>query len=102
MRRLAADDRLRNATYHWARTAAQRDPASHNKYQALRARGHGHARALRSVADRLLGVACAMLRDGACFDPLCGAPHSGSYAEFGTMRSQLMVRSQVPGKTRVT
>ena len=44
MRRLAADDRLRNATYHWARTAAQRDPASHNKYQALRARGHGHAR----------------------------------------------------------
>ena len=68
-RRLAADGRLRNAAYHWARTAAQRDPASHNKYQALRARGHGHARALRSVADRLLGVACAMLRDGACFDP---------------------------------
>ena len=32
-------------------------------------RGHGHARALRSVADRLLNVACAMLRDGACFDP---------------------------------
>ena len=68
-RRLAADGRLRDATYHWARTAAQRDPASHNKYQALRARGHGHARALRSVADRLLGVACAMLRDGARFDP---------------------------------
>ena len=68
-RRLAADGRLRDATYHWARTAAQRDPASHNKYQALRARGHGHARALRSVADRLLSVACAMLRDGTCFDP---------------------------------
>ena len=32
----------------------------------LRARGHGHA--LRSVADRLLNVACAMLRDRACFD----------------------------------
>ena len=30
---------------------------------------HGHARALRSVADRLLSVACAMLRDRACFDP---------------------------------
>ena len=29
----------------------------------------GHARALRSVPDRLLNVACAMLRDGACFDP---------------------------------
>ena len=44
-------------------------PGSHDKYQALRARGHRHARALRSVADRLLNVACAMLRDGTCFDP---------------------------------
>ena len=26
-------------------------------------------RSLRSVADRLLNVACAMLRDGTCFDP---------------------------------
>ncbi len=68
-RRLAAHDRLRDAAYHWARVAAQRDPVSHDKYRALRARGHGHARALRSVADRLLNVACAMLRDGACFDP---------------------------------
>ena len=68
-RRQAAHDRLRNAAYHWARVAAQRDPASHDKYWSLRARGHGHARALRSVADRLLNVACAMLRDRACFDP---------------------------------
>ena len=68
-RRLATHERLRDAAYHWARVAAQRDPVSHAKYQALRTRGHGHARALRSVADRLLNVACAMLRDGACFDP---------------------------------
>ena len=68
-RRQAAHDRLRDAAYHWARVAAHRDPASHDKYQSLRARGHGHARALRSVADRLLSVACAMLRDRACFDP---------------------------------
>ena len=68
-RRLAAHDRLRDAAYHWARVAAHRDPASHDKYQSLRARGHGHARALRSVADRLLSVACAMLRDRAHFDP---------------------------------
>ncbi len=68
-RRLAAHDRLREAAFHWARVAAQRDPVSHGKYRALRARGHGHARALRSVADRLLHVACAMLRDGTCFDP---------------------------------
>ena len=67
-RRQAAHDRLRDAAYHWAR-AAQRDPVSHDKYRSLRARGYGHARALRSVADRLLNVACAMLRAGACFDP---------------------------------
>ena len=40
---LAAHGRLRDATYHWARTAAQRDEASREKYEALRARGHGHA-----------------------------------------------------------
>ena len=68
-RRLAAHGRLREAVFHWARAAARYDAVSRGKYQALRARGHGHARALRSVADRLLNVACAMLRDGACFDP---------------------------------
>ena len=67
-RRLAAHGRLRDAAYHWARTAAQRDRCSREKYEALRARGHGHARALRSVADRLLHVACAMLRAGTVFD----------------------------------
>ena len=67
-RRQAAHDRLRDTAYHWAR-AAHRDPVSHDKYRSLRARGYGHARALRSVADRLLNVACAMLRAGACFDP---------------------------------
>ena len=67
--RRASHDRLRDAVFYWSRLAVQRDPVSHDKYQSLRARGHGHARALRSVADRLLNVACAMLRHGACFDP---------------------------------
>ena len=67
-RRLAAHDRLRDAAYHWARVAAPRDPASHDKYQSFRARGHDHARALRSVADRLLSVACAMLHARARFE----------------------------------
>jgi len=35
----------------------------------LRARGHSHARALRSVVDRLLYVACAILEKGTLFDP---------------------------------
>ena len=31
-------------------------------YQVLRSRGHEHARFLRSVADRLLNIACAPRR----------------------------------------
>ncbi len=69
IRRLAAHRRLCNAVYHWARVAVQHDPTSRAKYAALRQRGHGHARALRSVADRLLAVACAMLQDQTLFDP---------------------------------
>lgn len=68
-RRQAAHNRLANAVYHWARVAVQHDPKSRAKYSALRQRGHGHARALRSVADRLLAVACAMLTNHQLFDP---------------------------------
>jgi transposase len=69
LRRRACHPRLANAVYHWARVAVQYDRTTRAKYEALRARGHGYARALRSVADRLLNVACAMLRDGTLFDP---------------------------------
>ena len=69
VRRRACQRRLVNAVYHWSRVAVQHDPISRAKYRALRERGHTHGRALRSVADRLLAVACAMLRDGTLFDP---------------------------------
>jgi transposase len=69
VRRYACNRRLTNATYHWAQNAIQRDPTSRAKYDALRGKGHGHARALRSVVDRLLNVACAMLNSGTLFDP---------------------------------
>ena len=68
-RRLAVQWRLANALYHWARGAVQHDPRSRAKYAALRQRGHGHARALRSVGDRLLAVACAMLESQTTFVP---------------------------------
>jgi transposase len=68
VRRQACHDRLANATYHWARVAVQHDPRSRSKYAALRSRGHSHGRALRSVADRLLNVACAMLKAGTTFN----------------------------------
>ena len=68
-RRRAANKRLRNAVWHWSRVSIQRDPQSRAKYDALRDRGHRHARALRGVGDRLLYVACAMLRDGTLYRP---------------------------------
>lgn len=67
--RQAINVRLRNNVYHWARLAVQHDPSSGEKYAALRARGHGHGRALRTVADRLLAVSCTMLRQQKNFDP---------------------------------
>ncbi len=72
LRRYACNPRLANALYHWARVAMQHDPKSRAKYAALRSRGHNHARALRSVGDRLLNVACAMLRNGTIFNPSPG------------------------------
>ena len=74
VRRQACHDRLANAMYHWARVAVQHDPRSRAKYAALRSRGHSHGRALRSVADRLLNVACAMLKTGTTFNPSLAAP----------------------------
>jgi len=67
--RNACNPRLRNAMYHWARVAAQCDPASKARYAALRARGHSHGRACRGVADSLLRVAIAMLKSGTLYDP---------------------------------
>jgi hypothetical protein len=55
--------------YHCARTAIQNDLTSRSKYAALRSRGHSHGRALRSVGDRLLNIACAMLKTRRTFDP---------------------------------
>jgi transposase len=73
VRRQACHDRLANAVYHWSRVAVQHDPRSRAKYAELRRRGHSHGRALRSVADRLLNVACAMLKSGAAFNPSSAA-----------------------------
>lgn len=68
--RYACHQRLRQAVYHWARVSVQCDEPSQGHYRALRARGHNHARALRGVADRLLGILIAMLKTGTLYDPM--------------------------------
>jgi hypothetical protein len=70
--RYAANVRLRRTVYHWARVASQRDPKCHARYDALRKRGKSHGRALRGVADRLLGLACVLLQRQTVFDPHFG------------------------------
>jgi transposase len=67
-RRQACSHRLREALYHWARVATQHDPLSKARYTALRSRGHSHGRAIRGVGDRLLAVACAMLKTQTIFE----------------------------------
>jgi transposase len=67
--RYACKPSLRQACYHWARTSIQQDAAARAYYDALRHRGHGHARALRSVADRWLRILVAMLRAQTVYDP---------------------------------
>ncbi len=67
--RRAANNRLRNAVYHWSRVASQTDEGTRAQYRALRAKGHSHGRALRSVGDRNLRLLVAMLRTGSLYDP---------------------------------
>ncbi|MGB8870267.1 MAG: transposase [Rhodomicrobium sp.] len=68
-RRLACNPRLRNAIHYLADAARRCDEKSKAKYLALKARGCSHARALRTIGDRLLYVACTMLKNGTLFDP---------------------------------
>lgn len=69
LRRYACNNRLRNAIYHWARVAIQHDAVSKRRYDELRRRGHGRARALRGVGDRLLYVLCKLLQRQTPYDP---------------------------------
>jgi transposase len=69
-RRMACNERPREALYHWARLAMQVDPKRKERYAAAHAGADiSHGRALRTLADRLLATACAMLKSQTLFDP---------------------------------
>ena len=65
--RRSCNARLRTAVFNWARNSIRLDPCCRAHYDRLRQR-HGHARALRGVADRLLGVLVAMLTTRTLYD----------------------------------
>jgi transposase len=66
--RRGCNNRLRNAFYHWSRVATMCDERSRTHYAKLRAQGHSHGRALRTLADRWLTVLVAMLTTHERFD----------------------------------
>ena len=66
--RRACNRRLRWAAYHWGRASVQHDAPSAAYSRDLRARGHRHGRALRSVVDRWLRILIAMLRQNTLYD----------------------------------
>jgi transposase len=67
--RLACNPRLRNAIHFLADAASRCNEKSKANYLALNARGRNHARVLRTIGDRLLYVACTMLKNRTLFDP---------------------------------
>ena len=66
--RHACSDRLRDAAYHMARTAAVFSEPHRQRYNTMRARGHTHGRACRQLADQMLTAIFAMLRNRTLYD----------------------------------
>jgi transposase len=67
--RRSCNARLRSAVFNWARNSIRLEPRARALYDRLRQR-HGHARALRGVADRLLAMLITLLSTGTLYDPL--------------------------------
>ena len=68
-KRRAVNRHGQNAMYHLATAAIAADPGFQRQKEALKARGHNHARILRTLGDRLLRIFFAMQRDKTLYDP---------------------------------
>src|SRR4051794_40043140 len=68
MMRYAAQVRLRNAVFHWARVAVLNDPKC-RRFMALRARGHSYDRALWGGVTGRLGSAASCCSGRCCSTP---------------------------------
>jgi transposase len=66
--RHACSARIRQAVFYWSSRSIMFDSQTRQHYDGLRAAGHGHARALRGVADRLLAVLIAILKSGTLYN----------------------------------
>ena len=68
-KRRAVNRHGQNALYHFGMAAIAADPGFQRQKEALKARGHNHARILRTLGDRLLRIFFAMQRDKTLYDP---------------------------------
>ena len=66
--RYARNRRLADACYQWAFSAITASPGARSYYDARRAAGDTHHRALRALANRLVGILHGCLRHGALYD----------------------------------
>ena len=60
--RYACNQRLREALFHAAHSAARHDARFKARYAELAAKGHSRPRILRALGDRMLHVLVAMFR----------------------------------------
>lgn len=65
--RFARNERLFDACYLWAFSSLTKSPGSRRYYDLQRARGKTHSQALRSVANRLVGILHGCLKQGALY-----------------------------------
>ena len=68
VRRRAVCKSLSQALHVLGGIAVINDPVSKARYEELRKKGHGYCRSVRTVCNRLLSVACAILKKGELFD----------------------------------
>jgi hypothetical protein len=66
--RYARNRRLADACYLWAFAALSASPGARAFYDAHRAAGDTHSRALRALANRLVGILHGCLRHGTLYD----------------------------------
>ena len=66
--RYARNTRLADATYQWAFCATNASPGARTFYDQRRAAGDTHHRALRALANRLVGILHGCLRHDALYD----------------------------------
>ena len=66
--RYARNTRLNDACYLWAFSALTRSPGARAFYDQRRAAGDTHNRALRALANRLVGILHGCLRHGTLYD----------------------------------